>query len=361
MPGSRVPALRVLDARDAADRRAWLAAWQAWPAREVFAHPGYVTLSATDGARPLAALLETADGTVLYPFLLRPVPVEIGDDALPAHDLTTPYGYGGPFAWDVADAAHLAGLFWGPFDAWCAEQTVVSEFVRFALDPSALLPFPGHTESRALNVTRSLDLSPESLWMDAEHKVRKNVRRARESGVTVETDETGKRLGAFLEVYEATMERRGARAHYSFARSYYEAIHRDLAGQFVYAFALHAGQVVSAELALVSAEALYSFLGGTRAEAFALRPNDLLKVELMRWGQERGKRAFVLGGGYTPGDGIYRYKASFAPSGSVPFVVGTRVHDAARYAALVARRRAHAEAADEAWEPAADFFPAYRA
>ena len=358
MPASAPAALRVLDATDAADRAAWLAAWQAWPAREVFAHPGYVALYATDGARPLCALLATPGGTVLYPFLLRPLPDGSGSDG---HDLTTPYGYGGPVAWGAADVPALAAAFWPAFDAWCAREGIVSEFVRFLLGPADRLPFPGAVEERALNVVRSLDLPADALWMDAEHKVRKNVRRAQASGVTVETDETGARLDAFLSVYHATMDRREAGASYYFPASYFEALHRDLPGQFVYAFAMLDGVAVSAELVLVSETAVYSFLGGTDSAAFGARPNDLLKVEIARWAQNRGKRRFVLGGGYEPGDGIYRYKTSFAPNGSVPFHVGTRVHDAARYDALCERCRALARASGAVWAPAPAFFPAYRA
>ena len=33
----------------------------------------------------------------------------------------------------------------------------------------------------------------------------------------------------------------------------------------------------------------------------------------------------MLGGGYESGDGIFRYKRSFAPHGLVPFFVGRRV------------------------------------
>lgn len=355
---SRVTAadVSILDAKRPADRQRWLDAWQAWPAREVFAHPSYVSLYAGADARARCALLASPRSTVMYPFLQRDLPSELGADA-PACDLTTPYGYGGPFVWGADAPYALAAPFWDGFEAWCACEGVVSEFVRFALGADAMLPFPGTTEERALNVVRSLDLPPEALWMDVQHKVRKNVKRAQQSGVTVETDETGERLSTFLKIYEATMDRRDAGAQYYFTRSYFEAIHRDLPGQFLYVYAMHEGHAVSTELVLVSETALYSFLGGTLRDAFAVRPNDLLKYEIMRWGQDHGKRAFVLGGGYQPDDGIYRYKTSFAPDGQVPFRVGTRIHDAARYAALVERRRALA--ADD-WTPARSFFPAYR-
>jgi lipid II:glycine glycyltransferase (peptidoglycan interpeptide bridge formation enzyme) len=187
--------------------------------------------------------------------------------------------------------------------------------------------------------------------MDFEHKVRKNVKRARRSGVRVELDEDGARLDDFVRIYEHTLERRDAPAGYRFPRGFFERIGARLRGQFVYVHALHEGRVVSSELALVSERNVYSFLGGTDADAYELRPNDLLKHELILWAKRAGKRRFVLGGGYRPDDGIFRYKRSFAPRSLVAFEVGHRILDAPLYRELCARAGVGEAGA---------FFPAYR-
>jgi hypothetical protein len=315
-----------------ADDPRWLERWQAWPEREVHAHPEYVRLFEGEG-RPLCAV----DDGVLYPFLLRRDPI----------DLVTPYGYGGAFRTGEADG----DAFWRAFDSWAAEQGVVSELVRFSLFPDRLLPYPGDREQRLVNVVRDLEPSADELWMDYEHKVRKNVKKARRSGLRVEIDETGERLNDFLRLYGHTLERRDAFDRYRFPRELFERIRDRLAGQFVYAHALDGDRVVSSELALVSATSVYSFLGGTEVTAFPLRPNDLLKVELIRWAEEAGKRRFVLGGGFRADDGIFRYKRSFAPHGLVPFEIGTRVLRPDAYEALVERAGGN---------PEPGFFPAYR-
>jgi hypothetical protein len=102
-------------------------------------------------------------------------------------------------------------------------------------------------------------------------------------------------------------------------------------------------------------------LGGTLPDAFPLRPNDLLKHEIILWARETGKKAFVLGGGYGSDDGIYRYKKSFAPQGSVPFSVGTRIHDKNVYDHLVERRRLWESEHQNEWQPRSGWFPEYRA
>lgn len=328
-----------------ADSAEWLAHWSAWPGREVYAHPGYVALFEDGATRALCAGWRSDEGSVLYPFLLRDLRGEpFGIDAA---DVITPYGYGGAFFWG-ADRDAVAARFWPAFDGWAAEQPVVSELVRMALFDDELLPYPGEREQRLVNVVRDLEPTADELWMDCEHKVRKNVKKARRAGVRIELDAAGARLDDFHRLYLHTLERREAPERYRFSRAFFEGLPQ----QRVYVHALHGGDVVSSELVLLSEHNAYSFLGGTDSEAFELRPNDLLKWELMIWAKEAGKRRFVLGGGYDADDGIFRYKRSFAPHGLVPFFIGRRVLQPALYAQLTERSGGGGEPG---------FFPAYRA
>lgn len=354
------PTIAVWDAASPSDHRRWIGLWESWPRREVFAHPNYVTLFADGDARAYCAALGTDDGGILYPFILRTLDREPywTAELPPATDVTSPYGYGGAFAWGTGTGALAAG-FWAEVDAWLRERQVVSEFVRFSLFGEDLLEYPGEIREASTNVVRTLD-PRDDLWTEFEHKVRKNVKKAQRSGVEVELDPVGERLDDFLALYAHTMTRRAASASYRFPKAFFEAIRDGLGGQFMFVHALHGGVMASSELVLVSAERVYSFLGGTRGDAFDVRPNDLLKVEIMRWARAAGKTSFVLGGGYEPDDGIFRYKRSFAPRGLVPFFVGHRVLDDRAYRALVDRRRAWSAATGQAWSPRAGYFPAYR-
>jgi hypothetical protein len=193
-----------------------------------------------------------------------------------AADVITPYGYGGAFFWGV-DHDTVSRHFWGAFDEWAAQQSIVSELVRFALFDDELLPYPGEREQRLVNVVRDLAPTADELWMDCEHKVRTNVKKARRSGVRVEFDPSGVRLDDFLRLYLDTLDRRARRRGYRFPRAFFER----LPGQRLYVHALHGDDVVSSELVLLSEQTAYSFLGGTDSKAFELRPNDLLKWELI--------------------------------------------------------------------------------
>lgn len=343
---------RVLDASVSDDRMSWLEAWTQWPNREVQTHPAYAELFAGPDDRALAAFYTRGDLSVLYPFLLRDIPSKIVSSGL--KDITSPYGYGGPVAWGEDPDETGMSAFWIGFDRWARSAGVVSEFIRFNLSGNASLPYPGKKVVRQQNIVVTIDLPDDDLMRSFEAKVRKNVKRSLREGVAIEVDTTAAGFDAFYPIYLQTMERRSAASGFFFPASFFEAIHRDLLGQFAYFTARHEGVVVSTELVLISEQSVYSFLGGTLPEAFALRPNDLLKVEIMRWARGQSKRSFVLGGGFEPGDGIERYKRSFAPEGIVEFVTGQRVLDEHAYDSLLVDRLAHGEVPD-------GFFPRYRA
>lgn len=338
-----LPSFEVLDRREPYQLAAWLSGWAASDDADPFAHPTHVDLFTGQGDAAHCAVLTWDGGSILLPFVLRAV------DGTRHHDVTSAYGYGGPFTSGEVTEDRWLDL-WAGFAAWCTRQGVVSEFLRFStsLDPHDIA-YPGHLHHRSTTIVRSLDLEPEALWMDVEHKVRKSVNKARRSGVEISVDTEGERLDEFLAIYEGTMERRGAHERYLFGRPFFERICDEMLGSFAFFHADADGVMVSTELVLTGRRTMYSYLGGTDDSAFALRPNDLLKHSIMTWGAETGRTAFVLGGGASPGDGIERYKLSFAPAGARPFSTGERVVDAGMYGAL---------AGDV--DPGDPFFPAYR-
>ncbi len=358
--------LLILKAGDGSECKRWLDIWSAWPGREVFAHPEYLRLFEGDEGDACALSMQLDGAHVVYPLLLRPLSRLdwVRGDALSAIDTTTPYGYGGPFAWTEEGAPpsamkRLSGAFWPAVDEWMRSITAVSEFVRLHLFRSELLDYPGDTLQRSTNIVRPLDRDGDALLMDYRHKVRKNIKRAQRPGLVVEFDEAGESLERFLAVYRHTMDRQGASRYYYFSRAFFRDLVNKLQGHFVFVNVSLDGQVLSSELVLCSARRLYSFLGGTLSEAFRHRPNDLLKHEAIRWGRGRGFREYVLGGGYSENDGIFKYKKSFAPSAPErPFFVGTRVRDRAMYSRLIELRRGHGPQPE--WRPRADYFPAYR-
>ncbi len=372
---------------------AWLALWQRSVEREPFAHPGYVSLYAGKAARACAASMDSEEGTVLYPFLLRDLhresfwPETTIDR--PAYDIVTPYGYGGPEwipdkkieaqrlseaktqtegsdlclkadrsevpnggegypARNVRDS--VFGVFYRAFSDWAAATGVVSEFVRFSLFTGAHKAYYGMVEHNNDNIVAGPELQADVLWEGFRHKVRKNVRTAEKRGLQVLEDVAGVRLDEFREVYHDTLKRRRAAPFYYFSRNYYEGLLSTLGNSCRFFHVMQGKRMVASELVLCSTSRVYSFLGGTLKDSFSDRASDLLKYHIMRWAGQEAYQEFVIGGGYRPHDGIFAFKKGFAPNGIMPFYIGKMIFDKERYQ-MLATGKPHGDS---------DFFPLYR-
>lgn len=350
--------LTVLSAADDAQKQAWLDLWARWPEHEPAAHPGYLSAIASQDERPACAVIDVGDGGIMYPFLLRDIDLAAGLSGY--RDITGPiFGYTGAFKWNVT--GDIADTFWPEFTAWAQRERIVSSFVRLSLFEADLLSFDGRVRIIQPNVVRDLQHPDEVLWRDMEQKVRKNVRRARDEGVVIVSDTNWEHLEAFIQIYVSTMERRQAASRYRFEPTFFKKLLTAIPHSVQLYLAKVGSTFISGELVLTSRYHAYSFLGGTLDSAFPMRPNDLLKYEIILALREQGRTEFVLGGGPQPGDGVFRYKRSFAPHGVVNFKVGEKIFDPVVYEAIVRQRAALIEARGGQWPPSPDFFPAYRA
>ena len=265
-------------------------------------------------------------------------------------DLSTPYGYGGFWV----EGEDYQGVN-EAYSSFCRENGYVSEFVRFNLFSGFHSSFSGEITSYSHNIVRTLDLPSEEILMDFEHKVRTNLQRADDAGLTMEIDSTGKRVEDFLQLYYLTMERTCADRYYFFPRTFFETLNT-LNGNHAYLHVLYKETVIASMLVLYGTENGYPFLCGSNSLYFDARPNDFLQFEMIKWAKSKNLKKLVLGGGYGEDDGIYRYKRSFAPRGVHDYYVGMRIFDEDKYKKLVEIRRE-----DASFDGSSRFFPLYRA
>lgn len=261
-------------------------------------------------------------------------------------DLITPYGYGG-FIGKIKDYQSLNNCY----TQYCKDNHFICEFVRFELFGDYWRNYCGEVESHLHNVIRNLNIPLDEIWMDFKQKVRKNVKKAIKNGLEVIIDADGKYIDEFLRIYYPTMKRSNAQNKFFFSKKFFEYLNQ-MTDNTIYFYIVYQGKVISAELVLYDEENAYSFLGGTDSDFFELRPNDLLKFEVIKWAKEKKLKNFVLGGGYGEDDGIFQYKACLSPYGIVDFYTGKRIYDMNSYEKLVSLRNNLIENEE--------FFPRYR-
>ena len=351
---------KVLEAETEVDYKEWIYYWERTD-KDVFYHPNYVRLYTDDICSfTRCAIYENDENLIIYPFILRDMKKEsfCPSDIKKAFDIITPYGYGGPIYFGSMNIKEIANQFWKEFTLWVNNNNIVSEFIRFALNPEYQIPYIGEYIYYSNNIECDLTIPGKEYWMIFEHKVRKNVKKALKNDIQIKVDYSGEYLDIFLQIYYSTMERRSADESYFFPKSYFLKLIDTLANQFVLFHAFYNNKIISTELVLSSEKTIYSFLGGTYSEFYDLRPNDLLKYEIINWGRENNKLKFNLGGGYKPGDGIYKYKYSFAPNGEKPFYIGKKIYNSELYNQMVEEKMKNIN--DENFKSDSNFFPLYR-
>ena len=97
---------------------------------------------------------------------------------------------------------------------------------------------------------------------------------------------------------------------------------------------------ISTELIISNNDTIFAFLGGTNAAYFKYRPNDFLRVEVIKHAIEDQKKYYVLGGGRKDGDGLYKYKKSLFPKDKdVIFYTGRKIINLKAYKEIIKQKK----------------------
>lgn len=297
------------------------------------------------------------DGTAAaYPFLLRSLgALPFAGGAGGRWDTFTPE-YSGP-VWIGPPPVHTGGeRFADLFAAHCREHGVVAEFAHLSpwastelLDPACVQP---DREVVYIDLTRGEEeIWNHSLTSDA----RRQVKQAARAGVQVRRSASVEDVREFHRLHELTMERRGALDRYHLSLEHLGAIFETMPGNALLALAEHEGRAVAGGLYFHDASQVIWHLSAADMAFARVRPVNAYHWDVIRWAVGQGKRRMLCGGGYQPGDGVFRFKAGFSPL-RAQFRTYRRVHDPEAYAALIRAWSARGGRRS----PSGDFFPAYR-
>lgn len=249
---------------------------------------------------------------ILMPFLLRKIPNTDQKDTY--FDVISPYGYSGPLFNNSMSRGYLI-LFWEAVDNWYKNNNVVSEFIRFSLNHNFQF-YSGVLIPTLTNVNGKI-LKENEQWLNFKQKVRNNYRKSLEYNLTVKylrQDITEEDINTYYNIYIETMNRIGADSLYFYSLEYFKNIIKLSSNNFVIVLVYKDAIAISAELILIAGDTLYSFLGGTKSDYFNCRPNDFLKIEVMKWAKKHHYQYYLLGGGRSDNDSLYQYKKTFFPN-----------------------------------------------
>src|SRR5258708_13647657 len=259
-------------------------------------------------------VLQNSDCLIAYPFFSRPIrSLPLGQEFGGLSDTVSPE-FTGPLA-RGGPIGPIAIEFQKQFETFGACHGLVAEFIH--LHPWKALT--GALLGDCLQFSREIvyvDLtwSEERLWRTSFNAAcRKNINRSQRDNVRVFEARTLGDIREFHRLYIQTMKARNALKQYYFSLDYFSAIFEQLRANARFVLAEYKNQLVAGTLYLHDRDDVYSYLGGPDWRFQQRRPPNALLYTTTLCGKREGRKRLVLGGGYSPNDGILRFKASFSP------------------------------------------------
>lgn len=324
--------------------------------------PAYLDILAEhlyDDIRLTVFFLSTPNGQVFYPFFkrsLKTVP-RIPAEYHGYSDLIGSWYFGGPMVQAARDGlsagADLTADYSTAFSAFCGDQDVIAEFIRFDPCLETHSFFDGYYDLTLNRDTVYVDLeqSYDAIWKGYKGRCRTAVRKAMKNNIRVSRTVTPERIDAFAAIYQAEMERKADSKHYFFSPGFFHDITEKLPDHFTWFFAFHGETLCGATIVYHTEEIAYDYLMATAVDYWQYQPNNILLDTAIKWACARGIRMFDLMGGRP---GVFNFKSCFSDKRQ-KFYTGKRIHNQDVYARLVHMTREFSGASYNT-----DFFPVYR-
>ncbi len=296
---------------------------------------------------------------ILMPFSLRKIIIRDKDTSY--SDVSSFYGYSGPLFNDKITDKDL-DCFWYLADGWYQKNKVISEFMRFNLEGN-YKHYSGVLNPTLNNVIGDISQDEEAQWTSYPAKVRNNYRKAIANSLEAKIfykNINESLIATFYDIYISTMKRNNAENDYFFSLKYFTNLILNNPENTLLLLICRDNIPLSTELILLNQNTMYSFLGGTVAAYFELRPNDFLKMEAIKWGRKNGYTQYILGGGRVNGDSLYKYKKSFFPKKEdLVYYTGRKIINEDIYEKLVTLNLKNTYKIKEL-DITSDYFPLYR-
>ena len=301
--------------------------------RDVYFWPEYYSLYQNYGdGEALCFVFEKNGNIVLYPFLKNSITTIGYQLDKEYYDIQGAYGYNGLIA-STVDAGFIAD-FWKEFDAYCQENDIIAEFMRFhPLLNNQLLASP-QMKTFYSRHTVALDLTDDDIWMhQISSKNRNMIRKAEKEGVTiVESDD----YETFRKLYDGTMADLHAEDFYFFPPSYYEEYKQTFKDNSLLCLAMLDGKVIAGSMFMFSDDYAHYHLSARDREYSRYAANNLILWYGIQKAKERGCKWFHFGGGTTgeDDDSLLKFKKEFSKT-LCEFWIGNRVHNQKVYDQIV--------------------------
>lgn len=299
--------------------------------------------------------LETENGSIVNQFIKREIPLKINNEVY--YDIVTPYGYGGPYIEKYSNKELLLKDYKHAFMAFCKDNNIVAEFVRFHPIYKNYKDFKDiYIESfNRYTLGTNLKDYEDPIKSEFSKHTRKTIKSILNLGVSFKMIEnpTEKDLDEFKRIYYLNMKRKEAADYYYFPDEYFDNILKFYSNKVIIAESIYKDKVIAAGLYFTTANTIHAHLSGTDTEYLYLSPAYILKYGTVIWGKNKGYDFVHYGGGTSSSedDTLYLFKSKFSKNTKFEFWIGKKVWNEKIYERLCKETNKNID--DQ-------YFPAYR-
>jgi len=180
-----------------------------------------------------------------------------------------------PYGGFVGEMEYLSG-FLALLEKSFKEDHV--HFIRIAKDSRTQFPEPeGYLKEMAFTHLLDLDgMTEESLWANYKKRVRRDVRKAEKSGITVHEANDLREIDVLFDIYLETMKRNEAYNTWTKKALYAIYDHLVQKGEAKILLAKLKDEIIAGIILIFSPETTYYFFAASSQKNLSLCPNDLL-------------------------------------------------------------------------------------
>ncbi|SEA03740.1 Acetyltransferase (GNAT) domain-containing protein [Chitinophaga terrae (ex Kim and Jung 2007)] len=245
------------------------------------------------------------------------------------YDITSPYGYCGPYSnnaafFDIGEKAFL--------DYVVTQGKMVSEFIRYhpIYNVGNGMKFKQNISNIKNRTVVMLNTSCEwqEIWDHSFSNTNRNlVRKMKKEGLFCEIVDYNSYIHQFIEMYYQTMRNANAKEYYYFKDDYLNKLKHQLGDNLLLAVVRDAQHLYAAGLFFLSGNILTYFLSARNLLFTKVPATNLLLTSMSEWANMRGVSYINFGGGLTDSenDSLFQFKSNFSKV-RYPFYIGKRIH-----------------------------------
>lgn len=276
--------------------------------------------AARDGGTYHSYEYEDENGMVLYRFIKRPTNI------LPdTYDILTPWGFSGPVIIYCRDGKRkdLVRDFNESFQNYCTAQNIAAEYIRFSPWLKNHEDFKTVYDLKYNNYTVGIDLSTNYYYDEFSSNSRNHIRKAENSGVSVQFDFQCEGIEDFCRLYNMMADRNGVDGETRLNRNYLTETIKKCKDHIFIINGTVGGKVISSAMILSYDKYLHGHLIGNDPEYYSYNANSLIIAKACEWGKGNGKTTLHLGGAHK--ETLFAFKRSFTKSGIYDFYIGKKI------------------------------------